>query len=90
MERVMQEILLTLLENKLMKDKDLITDLLKKGFSKYDIINGLIDLHLYGYVKMHDSNRKGVYIYELTQKGRMEAEALEDSVKKSKNEVTRL
>nr|WP_011225158.1 hypothetical protein [Sulfolobus islandicus]CAG38195.1 hypothetical protein [Sulfolobus islandicus] len=80
MERVEEEILLFLLKNGAVKDKYLVTYLLKKGFSKYEIMNALEDLYFYGFILKRPTVKRNENVYCLTEKGKMEAELLEEGV----------
>ncbi|WP_016732479.1 hypothetical protein [Saccharolobus islandicus] len=63
-----EEILLFLLKRGRVTNKEVFKSLGKTGKEVLE------DLYFYGFVKRYDTVKRGVYMYELTEKGRMEAE----------------
>jgi len=75
----LEEEILLFLKNGAMKDKYLMTHLVNKGFSKGMIRNALEDLYFYGFILKRPTMKRGVY--ELTELGKIEAEALYEGLR---------
>jgi len=75
----LEEEILLFLKNGAVKDKYLMMHLMNKGFSKGMIRNVLEDLYFYGFILKRPTMKRGVY--ELTELGKIEAEALDKGLR---------
>nr|WP_187395290.1 hypothetical protein [Sulfolobus islandicus] len=82
MDKIEEEILL-FLKGGMVKEKYIIAHFVTKGVPKERIKEALEDLYFYGFI-LKRSIKRNVNVYLLTEKGRMEVESLEESVRKNK------
>ncbi|ACR42217.1 hypothetical protein [Saccharolobus islandicus] len=74
----LEEEILLFLKDGMIKEKYIIAHFVNKGIPKEKVKESLEDLYFYGFILKRPTMKRNENVYYLTEKGRMEAEALEE------------